>query len=123
MTTLLVVDDDEGIQKFLGLFLKKHGFDIITAYDGDEALKVYNRSNPDIVILDLIMPKKEGIETILDIKKSNPDAKVIAISGGGKNDGMLYLEMAKKMGAVSAFEKPLNKEKLLATINEISASL
>lgn len=119
MTSLLIVDDDKHIQKLLSRLFEKNGFDTMTASDGGEALKMYRERRQDIVIMDLIMPNKEGIETIIELKHIDPEVKIIAISGGGKIRAYDYLKMASDLGAVSVMEKPINTHDLLLKINEL----
>ncbi len=80
------------------------------APDGKVALWIYKEKPADLIITDIIMPEKEGIETIMELKREFPDVKIIAISGGGKGDAGQYLDMAKKMGADNTLAKPFEKE-------------
>lgn len=74
---------------------------------------------PDLIITDLIMPEKEGIEMIMELKKEAPEIPVIAISGGGRGDPGNYLEIAKAVGASYTFEKPLDWEPFIEAVNEL----
>jgi CheY-like chemotaxis protein len=116
MSSILIVDDDSQIQKYLSKLLVKNGYDTMIASDGSEAINIYRKSRHDVVIMDIVMPKKEGIETIIELKKIDPKVKIIAISGGGKAEANVYLKMAMGVGAAAALEKPFDKQDLLQEI-------
>ena len=101
------------------ILLQKEGYEVVEATDGNQGLKIYLENACDLVITDPIMPEKEGIETIIDIKRHNPQAKIIAISGGGKMTSDKYLPTALKIGASSALSKPFNPKELLETIHSL----
>jgi len=81
---ILVIDDESQLRAMLKKFLEMEGYEVITASNGKEGLHLFSEDPADLVITDLIMPDKEGIETIKELKASNPKTKVIAMSGGGK---------------------------------------
>jgi len=108
MARILVVDDDDTIRELLTRVLERDGYEVECAGDGDEALKKYFETSVDLVITDLIMPGKEGLETISDFKRSNPKVKVVAISGGGLINPHLYLDLSKRLGADMTFVKPFD---------------
>lgn len=120
MPKVLVIDDDDAIRKFLTALLKKNGFDVVDAPDGLQGLKAFNSEGADIVITDLVMPDKEGLETIKDIKKLQPDIPIIAISGGGIIDPDTYLTLARNLGASCTFSKPLDRSKLIEKVKELT---
>lgn len=119
MKKILIIDDEPPIRKMLTKLLMKNGYDVIEAEDGKSGTRLCNQYYPDLIITDLIMPEKEGLETIRELKKTNPTIEIIAISGGGLNDPKMYLNMALKFGAVRSFEKPVDNELLLSAIKEI----
>ena len=120
MPKILIVDDDNDFRESLKDILVKKGYEIITACNGNEALTSYRTQVSDLVILDIFMPEKEGFETIFDFKKEFPDAKIIAISGGGTNSNADYLAIAKSMKNVKGiFHKPFRIEEMLLSIKEI----
>lgn len=119
MFKILVIDDEAPVRKMLTKLLERNGFDVIAAVDGCQGIKRYHENHPDLVITDLIMPEKEGLESIREIKKINPDVHIIAISGGGIADPQIYLEFASKLGAVRTFAKPVDNEILVSTIKEL----
>lgn len=120
MARILIIDDDDQVRKMLRLTLNAAGFDVIEAQDGTVALKLFYQ-NPlvDLVITDLIMPEKEGIETIMEIRRNFPKVPIIAISGGGRIDPSDYLSLAKKLGAQITLEKPFSRQDIIDAVNEL----
>ncbi len=116
---ILLIDDESEIRK---LFIKKlagSGYEIIAACDGKEGLKLYHETRPDLVITDLVMPEKEGLEMITELKREFPNVKIIAISGGGRNDPDGYLQLAKNLGAEQTFSKPIDWPELIKSVKEL----
>src|SRR5687767_14027836 len=100
MASILLVEDDEQLRPMLKLVLERGGHQVQEAGNGKEALKIYLRHPTDLVVTDLVMPDKEGLETILELRRIYPDVKIIAMSGGGRTGGgQGYLELARKFGA------------------------
>jgi CheY-like chemotaxis protein len=119
MTSILVVDDEKQIRLMLRQMLEREGYRVMEAPDGKMALKLYREHPADLVITDIIMPEMEGIKTIMELKKTSPKVKIIALSGGGKNDPEQYLKFAKKLGADRTFMKPFDRQTLLKTVREV----
>jgi DNA-binding NtrC family response regulator len=119
MTIILVIDDEIQMRELLKKYLTRAGYEVIVAADGEEGIRCFHQNPADLVITDLIMPEKEGLECIAEFKKMAPGIKVIAISGGGLGKAEGYLESAKKMGAAKTFIKPFELKELLATIREL----
>ncbi|MCP4622523.1 MAG: response regulator, partial [bacterium] len=86
---------------------------------GSEGMKLFNANSVDLVITDIVMPEKEGIETIMEIRKAPGDVKVIAISGGGRQEPEGYLELAKQLGVKFTFTKPFKQDDLLGAVHEL----
>lgn len=116
MAKILVIDDEDQVRKMLRKLLENNSYDILEAENGNEGLKVFMDQAPDIVLTDLIMPEQEGLETIKEIRKVDPDVKIIAMSGGGINNPAMYLKIASKLGAEHVFTKPVESQELLKTI-------
>ena len=112
--TILIVDDEPSILKSLKGILTDEGFEVITASNGYEALKLIEAESPDLVILDVWMPGIDGIETLKEIKKENSNIQVIIITGHGTIDTAVK---ATKSGAYDFIEKPLSIDKVIVTIN------
>ncbi|WP_299982521.1 response regulator [Desulfobacula sp.] len=103
MKQILIIDDEAPIRKMLRILLEKNDYAVIDAQDGSQGVKLFKEHKPDLIITDLIMPEKEGLETIIEIKKLNLDTKIIAISGGGVVGPETYLDLAKNLGAQYSF--------------------
>lgn len=127
MDSVLIIEDDDFVQKMLKQTFERAGYEVATAENGAVGIKLYdsklNLMEPfDVVITDLIMPEMEGIETISKLRKRDPKVKVIAISGGGRNKPEDYLQLAKKLGALRTFTKPVDREALLLAVTELVSS-
>lgn len=112
--TILIVDDEPSILQSLGGILSDEGFEVVTALNGYEALKIIETDTPDLVLLDIWMPGIDGIETLKEIKKGYPTLQVVMITGHGTIETAV---IATKLGAFDFIEKPLNFEKIIVTIN------
>lgn len=108
MKRILVIDDDEGLRRMLQMSLEGAGYAVTSAQDGKEGLASLRKTPADLVITDLVMPNKEGLETILEIRKAQPHLKIIAISGGSRTSPKDNLSMAKNFGAAFVFSKPFS---------------
>lgn len=116
---ILVIDDDKQVRLLIRRMLESGGYTVEEATDGDEGMKMYMREPHDLVITDLIMPDKEGLETIRDLRRFNPDIKIIAISGGGSLPANNYLRMAESFGAQRTLNKPFRTEDILDSVREL----
>jgi CheY-like chemotaxis protein len=116
---VLLVDDDPLLREALSQFLRVKGWTVALAEHGAEALELLQRSPFTAVVLDLIMPGMEGIETLTQIRRHYPRLPVIAISGGGRNDPECYLPMAITLGARRVLPKPFDPHQLNALLHEI----
>ena len=80
---------------------------------------MFRKFPADLIITDIVMPEKEGLETIRELKKSHPDLKIIAISGGGRIDSREYLESARLFGASKIFQKPFRQKEMVSAVKEL----
>jgi len=119
MARILVVDDDPMITMFLRSVFENAGYSVTEASDGKVATKLYREEPSDLIILDLVMPEKEGIETIMELRRDFPDVKIIAITGGLKGQSEVLLTAAKDLGASHTFKKPLNSTEILEAAEKI----
>lgn len=115
MKKILIIDDNPIVLQALAQVLEAEGFQIVTAPDGQRGISLYEAEKPDLVITDIIMPEKEGIETIRTLLSHNPNAKVIAISGGGRLRNTDFLQMARRLGACETLAKPFDPDELVET--------
>lgn len=116
---ILVIDDDEPIRDLLRRALEGAGYLVDEAADGREGTQVFRERPADLIIVDIFMPRQEGIETITTIQQVSPHVKTIAMSGGGLTGEMEFLEHAKTFGAVRTFTKPPNLETLIDCVREL----
>lgn len=112
--SILIVDDESTILQSLSGLLSDEGFEVTTATNGYEALKIVDAESPDLVLLDIWMPGIDGIETLKEINKNNPYVQVIMITGHGTIETAVK---ATKLGAFDFIEKPLSIDKVIVTIN------
>ena len=115
---ILIIDDERPVRVILKKMFEDKEFHITTASNGKEGMILFREKPFDLVITDIIMPEKEGIEVINELKTDYPDVPIIAISGGGQNAPGHYLEVAKILGADSIFEKPIERKKLLNAVKK-----
>jgi DNA-binding response OmpR family regulator len=114
---ILVIDDDEALRKIIRAVLEGEGYEVDCAADGAEGIKAQSRRPADLVLCDLFMPVKEGLETIRELRAQFPDLKVIAMSGGCPRDGRMdYLPMTKYFGAAAMLHKPFRPRELTEAI-------
>lgn len=118
-TRILVVDDDDQLREMLRKMLERAGYEVIEAANGKDALNLQEKSPSDLMITDIIMPEKEGIDTIMDFRMNYPQVRIIAMSGGGRIGPTEYLDMAEKLGADKTFAKPFSSKAMLATIKDL----
>ena len=119
MARILIIDDEPQIRSMLKLMLEREDYEVVEAPDGVEGIKVYRQNPADLIITDLIMPNKDGIGMIIDLKKEFPDVNIIAMSGGGLNKPDGYLKGAKKLGAACTLTKPIDREEMLKAVKDI----
>jgi len=115
----LVVDDDPIFQLILRTHLEEMGFPVAVADNGQAALKLCVQFKPNVVILDMFMPEKEGIETIPELKRIDPTIEILAISGGGVGDRDLLLKTARLIGARHVLKKPFTRAELSAALSVV----
>ncbi|MCP4548167.1 MAG: response regulator [bacterium] len=118
MPRIMIVDDDIMIRKMLRITFEDEGFDVEEAPDGEIAIKLFDQAPVDLIIMDLIMPHKDGIETICDIQYKHPSVKIIAISGGIRNSPGSFLTVAERIGACRSFKKPVDRQQLIAAVQD-----
>ncbi len=117
---ILIVDDEEDVRETLCENLLACGFEVTSAVDGIDAEQQMGKSLPDLVITDIIMPRREGLETITEIRKKYPQVKLIAISGGGRTNTTDFLALAEKLGADGVLAKPIELDELEKMIRKVT---
>ncbi|NLA75855.1 MAG: response regulator [Deltaproteobacteria bacterium] len=116
---ILIVDDEEQIRLALRRMLEKEGYTVREAENGDKAIRAHREKQADLIITDIIMPDKEGLGTIVELKSEFSGVKIFAMSGGGKNSPDQYLRMAKGLGVDRVFTKPFTREDMLSAVAEV----
>ena len=117
MPSILVVDDEDQIRRLIHETLEQAGYHVTEARDGKEALKQYRLAPADLVIMDILMPDQDGLETTVALRREFQNVKIIAITGGSDMIGILtFLDVAKMLGAHSMLQKPFDMKTLLDTV-------
>ena len=119
MARILIIDDEEAIRRPLSLLLMRAGHEVRTACDGQEGLQLWREFGADLVITDIFMPNKDGMETMLELNTAAPTLPVIAMSGGEVSQRLDVLGDARLLGAVRTIAKPFLLSEMLATIREV----
>ena len=122
MSRILVIDDEQLLRSTMVTILTRAGYSVEEASDGQTGIAMFHKNPPDVVITDIFMPNKDGIEIIKELKKSSSQTKIIAMTGGGQLRMMEIASVAKFLGADRILHKPFDSEHLLAAINAVSAS-
>lgn len=117
---ILIVDDDDAVRGLIATTLRGTGYMVETASNGSEAVELFTKAPADLVITDLVMPEKDGIEIVVELRKSHPNLPIIAMSGQS-NHSPLYLGMAKRLGARRTLEKPFTIKILVAAVKDVLA--
>lgn len=121
MYTILIVDDDQQIRNMLRMTLEREGYQVVEAADGVKAVTAVKAQEIDLVITDIVMPEKEGIELIMELKSMDEERRIIAISGGGRINPEDYLKWARRFGVDQTFSKPVDRTKLLEAVARLLA--
>ena len=117
---ILVIEDDAEVRGMICKMLSDEDYDVIAAVNGKEGIELLRKeSNVVLVITDLIMPEKEGIEVIRELKQDFPPIKILAISGRGCGSLQNYLTLSKALGADLTLSKPFVKKELLKVVKEL----
>lgn len=122
MATILIVDDDSALRLIVGEMLRENGHTVVEAEDGEEAIKIATRTKIDLVVLDMLMPNKDGLETTLELRRQSPDMQILAISSGGRLDPGSLLRTAMAFGANRCMAKPLRPGPFRETIARMLAA-
>ena len=117
MAKILVLDDEPSILLMIKKMLERAGHEVDIALNGRDGMELFEKNKPDLLITDIIMPEKEGLETIFELRKKYPELKIIAISGGGRIGPDGYLPSAKLFGADAVFQKPLIQKEFLQAVS------
>jgi CheY-like chemotaxis protein len=121
MPSILIVDDDETVRDLIVIALKRLGYTVLEAANGMEAMAKFRQYRPDMIITDMVMPDRDGIETIMDLRREGSKIPIIAISGNSTRTA-LYLNMAQQLGALQVLSKPFTLEQLRHVVTSVLAA-
>ncbi len=121
MATILIVDDEPALRKIVRQMIESEGHVVVEADNGRAALNVFRARNPEIVITDIVMPQKDGIEMIAELRRESPAVRVVAISGGGRTRNLDVLRLAERAGADVVLAKPFTRVELIDALERAVA--
>jgi DNA-binding response OmpR family regulator len=122
MPSILLIEDDDLFRDALANALIERGYTVMQARDGDEGLRIFRVEPADLVLTDIVMPNKEGIATVAELRRAHPNLGIIAMSGGLAHNAPLYLKLAGALGANRTLKKPFDLPTLLTAIEEVLAA-
>jgi DNA-binding response OmpR family regulator len=120
MARILLIEDDDALRVVIAQALAHAGHEVLQASDGRQGLDIFHAAQFDLVLTDLVMPGKEGVETIIELRRENPSLKIIAMSGGMPRSNF-YLDLASHLGAQRTLAKPFTPTELLGVIDDLLA--
>jgi len=123
MALILVIDDNEEIRRLLRQVLESAHHEVLEAGNGDEGLKCVDNQKVDLVITDVFMPEKDGLEILREMRKNHPGMNVIAMSGGGQFGNMDIMRTARSFGAFRVMAKPFNLNEMLQIVSAALAEI
>lgn len=116
---VLLIDDEKMLRDVLRDAFVAAGYDVAVAANGAEGVRMFEEAPSDIIVTDVLMPDKDGLEVIMELRKRHPDLKIVAISGGDRTGNRRYLRIAKELGAARILPKPFRPKELLAVVEEV----
>jgi DNA-binding NtrC family response regulator len=121
MKLCVMVVDEDAVRSALAENLAECGFDVLQASDGQDAIRqIMEGSRPLVIVTDIIMPRKEGLETIVEVRRQHPGIRVVAISGGGRSKSADFLQLAERLGADAVMAKPVDIDELEKTVRRLA---
>lgn len=121
MPDLLIIDDEPLIRDSLSTLFEREGRSVAVAANGEEGLRKFTSEGARLVIVDILMPVKEGVETIIELRRLDPDLKIVAISGGGRQSTLDFLDVATKLGADATLAKPFTRASIMQIVDRYLA--
>lgn len=119
MAKVLVIEDEEQVRDMIRQTLERAGHEVFEAGDGEAGIEIFDHQKIDLVVTDILMPKKGGLVTILELRQKSPNLKIIAMSGGGRSGKLNFLSTAKTFPGVVTFRKPFRKTEFLTAVEEL----
>jgi YesN/AraC family two-component response regulator len=122
MAHILIIDDEPLARAILRGILTREGHSVVEAANGNDGISIFRVQPFDLVITDIIMPEKDGIQTIIELRRDYPGTRLIAISGGGRTRNLDFLKLALRYGAQKALAKPFSRDDLVEAIEAVLAN-
>ena len=119
MAAIIIVDDDPTVRAIAVEFLRDGDHAIVEAADGHEALRILQAAPIDLMVLDMLMPRKDGLETLMEARQLHPDVRILAISSGGSMDANYLLAVARTLGADAVLSKPLTAARFRQAVDAL----
>ncbi len=119
MAKVLLIEDDKNMQDLVSHYIRSAGHSVVTASDGEVGLSTFQADTFDIVITDILLPKRDGIQLIEQMLAERPKLKIIAVSAGGMVEPEAYLDTARNLRANATITNPFDKETLIGTLNAV----
>jgi DNA-binding response OmpR family regulator len=116
MARILVIDDDSNMRCLVARILARASHEVIEAANGKKGMEQFATYRPEVVVTDLLMPEQEGIETIRELRRIAPSLRIVAMSGGGTDNDLIFLGMAKALGADAVLAKPFRADELIRAV-------
>ena len=113
---VLIIDDESEVRALLSRTLTLAGYEVVSVATGDEGTRVCRQHSFDMVVIDMVMPEKDGLETLMEIRRGSPKARIIAMSGAPRTNVMDPLSVAMKLGAVASIMKPFTPDEFLGSV-------
>ena len=122
MTRILLIEDDSNLRTLLAEVLTRGGYEVIEACNGEEAVRLFRKAPADLVVTDVLMPEKDGFETLMELRAEKPAPKILAMSGGGELSAAIYLRMAGRLGVDCVLAKPFATAEFLGAVKKLAQS-
>lgn len=119
MARILILEDSPDLRRMLQAKLEIEGFEVAAASSGADALRLMARAPADVILTDLFMPDKDGLETIVEMRARYPDTAIVAMSGWQSSQGVDYLKVARDIGAAHAVRKPFDLAGLVQVVRQL----
>src|SRR6185503_8005707 len=119
MQRILLIDDNDEMRGMLGQMIRDAGFEVVLASNGNEGIEKYRSAPADLIITDILMPGKGGLQTIVELRRDYPKAKVIAMSGGFKNESSDHPALAQILGVDFILAKPFSSTELFSAVKVV----
>ena len=118
MARILIIDDEELVRHVMRRMVEWAGHEAVEAQNGEQGVALQNENPADLIIIDMIMPGRHGIDVIVELKRAHPDVSIVAMSGGKWGYNVDYLPIARKLGVRMVMDKPFEMSELLRVVRD-----